>query len=71
MDKPVTGKTSAPRAMRPRTYGGPIVLYTSEEYRSRLTTNEFGWAGLAHAGLEIVDLPSEHFDLLKPKAVML
>ena len=56
---------------RQRPYGGPIVLYTSEEYRSRLATNDFGWAGLARAGLEIVDLPAEHFDLMKAKAVTL
>ena len=53
------------RGYRPAPYDGRIVLYTSADNRSRLSTNELGWAGVAGAGLEIVDLPGDHLDLLK------
>ena len=56
---------------RPKSYDGPIALYTSDEYRARLATNQFGWAKLATAGLDVVDLPTNHFGMLTPKSVEL
>ena len=54
---------------RPRPYGGRIALYTSEEYRSRLATNKLGWAGLARGGLDVIDLPTEHLDMMSFESV--
>ena len=54
---------------RPSPYGGRIVLYTSEENRTRLATNELGWGRLAEAGLEIVDLPVTHYGFMSREIV--
>ena len=54
---------------RPRSYDGPIALYTSDEYRTRLASSQFGWAKLATGGIDVVDLPTDHFGMLRPDTV--
>lgn len=61
--------SSAYEKYRPRPYRGPIVLYTSEENRTRLGNRTLGWAKLATAGLDIIDVPGNHLQMMKPETV--
>jgi len=49
---------------RPAPYDGPVLLL-----RSRESEGDLGWGELAGGGLEIEDLPGDHFSILEPPAV--
>jgi len=61
--------TRAYERFRPRPYDGPILLYVSEENRKLLATRDLGWGRLARAGLDIVDLPGNHHELMARETV--
>ena len=54
---------------RPRPYDGRIVLYVSEENKILLATDELGWGRLAELGLDIVDLPVNHYEFMTDATV--
>ncbi|HVR08690.1 MAG TPA: thioesterase domain-containing protein, partial [Thermoanaerobaculia bacterium] len=61
-----TSVGAAARRYRPRPYRGRAVLFTAGQGHGDPT---LGWKGLIAGGLELVRVPGDHYDLLRPSAV--
>jgi len=52
-----------------RPYGGQVILYASEENTSQLASDDLGWTKVVGAGLDVVELPTRHHQLMGPKSI--
>lgn len=60
----------AMQAYRPQTYAGSITLFKASAIGDKVERPaDYGWAGLADGGLDIVLLPGEHLTLFAPENI--
>jgi thioesterase domain-containing protein len=59
----------AVRAYRPPAYAGRLVLFRAQEWLGPAADPALGWADLAAGGVELREIPGNHFTILKPPHV--